>query len=84
VTRFTVVWHDDAQNLLAEEWLNAPDRIAVTSATHAIDLELASDAQTKGILVEGDLRELIVSPLRVWFSISEPDRLVKIVHVEKL
>lgn len=82
--RYTVVWHDDAQNLLAEAWLNSLDRIAVTAATHAMDIQLASDPESKGVPVEGGLRELIVAPLRVWFSVSEPDRLVKIVHVEKL
>jgi len=80
--RYTVVWHDDAQNLLAEVWLNSSDRAAVTAAAHVVDSHLASDSESKGIPVEGDLRELIVPPLRVWFSVREPDRLVKIVHVE--
>jgi hypothetical protein len=82
--RYTVVWHDAAQNLLVEVWLLSPDRPAVTAATHAIDVALATDPDSKGIPVEGNLRETIVSPLRVWFSVSEPDRLVKVVHVEKL
>jgi len=82
MTRYTVVWHEDAQNLLAEVWLNSSNRIAVTAATHAIDIQLASDSESKDIPVEGDLRELVVPPLRVWFSVREPDRLVKIVHVE--
>jgi hypothetical protein len=82
--RYTVVWHDEAQNLLAEVWLKSPDRIAVTAATHALDIQLASDPELKGIPVEGDLRELIFAPLRIWFSVGEADRLVKVVHVEKL
>jgi hypothetical protein len=28
--RFTVVWHEDAQNQLAEIWIRAADRHAVT------------------------------------------------------
>jgi hypothetical protein len=63
MTRYTVVWHEDAQNLLAEVWLNSSNRIAVTAATHAIDIQHASDSESKGIPVEGDLRELVVPPL---------------------
>ncbi len=79
--RFTVVWHEDAQNQLAEIWIHVADRKAVTQAADAIDVVLAWDASTNGALVEGDLRELLVPPLRVWFGVSEPDRLAKIVSV---
>lgn len=82
--RFTVVWHEDAQNQLAEIWIRASDRTAVTQAADNIDAFLAADAITKGTAVEGDLRELTIPPLRVLFGVSEPDRLVKIADVETL
>jgi hypothetical protein len=82
--RYTVVWHDDAQDQLADRWINAPDRQAVTAATNSIDKHLEWDAPLKGAAVEGDLRELIVPPLRVLVAVSEPDRLAKIVHVETM
>jgi hypothetical protein len=60
MTRYTVVWHDDALNQLAQVWLDAGDRTAITEAAHVIDIELLVDAGTKGIEVEGELRELVV------------------------
>jgi len=81
MTRYTVVWHDDAQNQLAEIWTNASDRQTVTLAANAIDRHLAVDTTAKGIAVEGDLRLAIVPPLRVLFAVSELDRMVRILDV---
>ncbi|MEX2316239.1 MAG: hypothetical protein WD669_03740 [Pirellulales bacterium] len=82
MNRYTVVWHDDAQNQLAQVWMGSTDRAAITEAAHVIDIELAVDAGSKGVEVEGELRELVVPPLRVLFGVSEPDRLVRVVHAE--
>ena len=82
--RFTVVWHIDARNQLAEIWVRAEDRNAVSRASDAIDNFLAVDATAKGTVVEGDLRELTIQPLKILFGVSEPDRLVKVVDVEAL
>ncbi len=79
--RYTVVWHDEAQNQLAEIWINASDREAVTLAANATDRHLANDAESKGTKIEGDLRQLVVPPLRLLFSVSEPDRLARILDV---
>jgi hypothetical protein len=84
MTRYTVVWHVDAQNQLAKLWMEAADRNAVTHAADAVDAVLVWDAPTKGIAVEGDLQELIHPPLQLLFGVSEPDRLVRIVNVELL
>ena len=43
MTRYTVVWVQSAQDELADLWLNAPDRNAVTTAAHAIDQELGEE-----------------------------------------
>jgi hypothetical protein len=80
--RYTVVWHSDAQDQLAQIWIDASERKTVTDASIAIDALLAWDAPAKGTVVEGDLSELLVPPLRALFAVSEPDRLVKIVDVE--
>lgn len=82
MTRYTVVWHDDALNLLAEVWIASAERGSITEAAQIVDIELSYDPKTKGIDVEGDLRELVVPSLRVLFSVSESDRLVRVVHVE--
>lgn len=79
--RYTVVWHDVTQGQLAQLWLDAVDRDEITRATHQIDTHLATDAETKGTPIVDDLRQWSASPLRVLFSVSEPDRLVKVLHV---
>jgi hypothetical protein len=84
MTRYTVVWHEDAQQQLAQIWMKAADRNAVTQAAYAVDAILALDAATKGIAVEGELRELVLPPLQILIGASEPDRLVRIVNVELL
>jgi hypothetical protein len=40
---FTVVWRPSAERRLAELWINAPDRHALTAAADAIDSALKRD-----------------------------------------
>ena len=82
--RYTVVWHDGAQDQLARIWMDAADRDDVTRAAHEIDTHLAKDAETKGMPVVGDIREWVTTPLRVLFAVSPLDRLVKILHVARV
>jgi hypothetical protein len=77
MTRYTVVWHQMAQDRLALLWLSAEDRSQVSAAANAIDQELAEDPTTRGVEVSPGLFELTALPLRVLFQVSEPDRLVK-------
>ena len=81
MTRFTVVWHDDAQNQLADLWAKTSDRQSITLAANATDKHLAIDAESKGIAVEGGLRQVVVPPLRLLFAVSEADRTVRILDV---
>ncbi len=81
MTRFTVIWSNEAHNQLAQIWLAAADRPAVNAAANAIDGQLANDTQSKGAaLIEG-LRVLDVPPLHALFSVAVPERLVHIVLV---
>lgn len=41
--RYTVVWHENAQNQLAQIWIAANDRSAVTHASYTVDTYLAMD-----------------------------------------
>ncbi len=79
--RFTVTWLEGAQNHLAQIWVDAPDRQAVTEAANEIDLKLATDATSKGIPLSEGLRSLYIPPLHVLFTVSELDRLVVVVSV---
>jgi hypothetical protein len=84
MTRYIVTWIESAQEELAQIWIDAPDRQAVTAATHAIDKELVEDAATKGSELREGLRELTVPPLRVLFLVREEDRLVEVSKVRYL
>jgi len=84
MTRYIVTWIESAQAELAQIWIDASDRQAVTAATHAIDKELVEDAATKGSELREGLRELSVSPLRVLFIVREEDRLVEVSKVRYL
>lgn len=65
--RYTVVWHVEARDELAEIWTGARDRNAITAASNLIDRQLADDATTKGVELSEGLRGLFVPPLRVLF-----------------
>ena len=78
MTRYTVVWHQEALDELARLWIDAPDRTAVTLAASAIDRHLAADAPEKGTPVPDNLRQLTIPPLRVLFAVSELDRIARI------
>ena len=84
MTRYIVTWVESAQEELAQIWIDASDRQAVTAATHAIDRELVEDAATKGSELREGLRELTVPPLRVLFLVREEDRLVEVSKVRYL
>jgi hypothetical protein len=84
MTRFTVVWHEDAQEELAEVWINARDRSGVTAAAHHIDVELSQDATTKGVEVSEGLRAFFAPPLRILFMVDEGDRITEIVRVRRI
>jgi hypothetical protein len=64
--------------------MDAAVRDDITRAAHAIDTHLATDADTKGTPIVGDIREWVAAPLLVLFGVSPPDRLVKILHVARV
>ena len=81
MTRCTVVWHREARDELATLWIEARDRKAVGLAASAVDRHLLADAEQKGTAIPDQLRQLTIPPLRVIFSVSEPDRMVRILNV---
>jgi len=84
MTRFTVVWHGSAQDELAELWISARDRNAVTAAAHVIDVELSQDAVAKGVEVTEGLRAFFAPPLRILFTVDEGNRVVEVVRLRRL
>ena len=84
MTRYTVVWVQSAQEELAELWLNAPDRSAVTTAAHAIGQELGEDAPVKGSELSEGLRSLFAPPLKAIFTVREDDRIAEVLRVRSI
>jgi hypothetical protein len=82
--QFTVIWHRDVQEALAELWLSAAEPAAVTSAGDLIDHMLASDPLAGAQEVSEGLFRLDVPPLRVYFEVSEADRVVRVARVRLL
>jgi hypothetical protein len=78
--RFTVIWTAVALELLADLWISAPDREAVTEAVEEVDRWLSEDPESKGEEFYGD-RLLVVSPVYVTYRVEEADRIVEIIDI---
>lgn len=81
MSRYSVVWSADTMNELAEIWLRASDRRAVTTAQAQMDDQLALGPRSRSTEVAEGLYKLVIAPLRVYFEIDESSRLVKITGI---
>jgi hypothetical protein len=84
MTHYTVVWHQMAQDKLAQIWIEATDRTKVAIAANMIDRQLADDPDVKGVEVARDIYEFTAAPLRVLYEVSEPDRLGRVAGVKRV
>ncbi|HEX5472442.1 MAG TPA: hypothetical protein VFW73_11175 [Lacipirellulaceae bacterium] len=85
--RYTVTYTRKAVDVLAQLWLDAPDRSALAIAGDEIDRILRNDTPQKGVSIERGFRQLNVAPLVADFSVEEDDRIVtvwRIHHVGEL
>ena len=80
--RYTVVWIPSAEARLADLWLRAVDRQAVTDSSNRIDCELAENAHTKGV-TWGPFRAYFDDPLAVLFIVDPGDCMVEVVQVRR-
>jgi hypothetical protein len=72
--KYTVRWTRKARlQQLAQIWLDAPDRNAVTAAANEVDRLLAANPCDMGESRAGGLRVLIVEPLIVGYMVFEDD-----------
>lgn len=78
---FTVLWSLNAESRLANVWLHAPDRRAVSAAADAIDRLLRNNAQDAGESREGNRRIIHEPPLGVIVSVSIPEQIVLVLDV---
>ena len=79
--KYTVTWKPSVKQRLADIWMTAPDRRAVTEAADAIDKSLRVDPRDHGESRGGTLRILIAVPLAVVYDIREDDRLIEVLSV---
>jgi hypothetical protein len=79
--KFHVNWLPDAEQELADIWLQAPDRPAVTQASHLIDRRLQKHPDLEGESRPDGQRILIVPPLAAVFQVFADDMRVDVIHV---
>ena len=84
MSRYTVVWLQEAIDELGEIWLSTIDRNAVAAASEEIDRNLATQPATQGKPLSEGLRVYDASPLRAVFSVSDADRIVEVARVRLL
>jgi plasmid stabilization system protein ParE len=79
--KYKVDWLPAAEQELADVWLQAADRDAVSQAAHAIDQVLELDPHHAGESRPEGRRILFAPPLGVIFRIIEDDKLVQVSQV---
>jgi hypothetical protein len=81
--KFTVVWTSPSQNDLADLWISAEDRAAITKAADMIDRLLRQAPFANSESRTSNSRIMIVPPLAVAYDVSEKDCLVTVWAVWK-
>ena len=82
--KFTVIWKPTADEQLAEIWLTAEDRTAVTVAADELMAGLREAPLTLGESRDSLRRVAIRSPLAIHFEVQEADRLVFVLRVHRV
>jgi plasmid stabilization system protein ParE len=78
---FTVRWKRIARDRLAELWMQASDRSAVTAAANRIDVLLQFDPDNQGESRDRGRRLLVEPPLGVIFRVNHQKRIVYVLRV---
>ena len=81
---YTVVWRPRQKQRLAELWMAAPDRPAITAAADEIDRRLRIAPLDEGESREGAFRVIFIDPLAVKYRVFEDDFVVAIVRVWRI
>jgi len=82
--RFSIRWKRAARDRLAEVWLSAPDRNAVTDACAHVEQLLQADPFHVGEARLGTDRILFVSPLVVHYTVILDDQKVVVLDVRHI
>ena len=82
--KYTVVWTRNAEDLLAQVWLNASNRQEVRRATDEIDLLLHDDPELQGESRPNGRRMLLNNPVGVVYQVKPDDRVVEVLYVWRI
>ena len=82
--RYTVTWKPSLKQQLADIWLHADDRKAVTEAAHTIDKLLQVAPLDQGESRSGALRIIIVRPLAALYEVLKDDRRVDVLAIRDI
>ncbi|MBI1918781.1 MAG: hypothetical protein HYS12_29155 [Planctomycetes bacterium] len=78
---FTVEWLPDAEDALADAWLQATDPSAVTQAQAQVDRLLGRDPIGSGQLLHEGLYQIVFTPLTIFYSVDSSNRIVEVSEV---
>jgi hypothetical protein len=81
MNEFAVTWNPIAENQLADLWVDASNRSAVTKAQAAIDRFLAADPLLYGKHLSEGLFTIQVAPLKAFFIVDQQKKLVEVERV---
>ena len=82
---YSVQWTEDALDELADVWLAAAERNAVTAASHRLDQDLANDPYAIGFPRNSSVNRTAVDPpLGIDYEIIEDDKKVRVLRVWSL
>jgi hypothetical protein len=90
MTRYTVVWDDDAETAYLNAWIagDSRTRAALTQISNWIDTNLAEDAELKGRAVSEQLARVVGTSLSgtnsqvsVTYRVLPEDRQVRVIRV---
>lgn len=78
---YSIIWSDDAEQQLADTWMNAADPNAVTAAANRIDYLLSRDPLGQGESRDGNDRIAFEGPLGVIYQVDSAAQQVTVVSV---
>jgi hypothetical protein len=80
---WTVVYRPSANDELANIWMDALDRQAVSQAANSIEKQLGSDPLLAGESREENMRVIIEPPLAIHYDVVPDDKLVTVWYVRE-
>jgi hypothetical protein len=81
MTEWTVVWEESAEIKLGNIWFGTGQSPKVTEASHQVDKALKADPHRHGKALAEGLMVIERPPLRAIFTISDDDRLVRVLSL---